>query len=135
MRNVLLKTHLSLEKTSKVLSGLYAVIGFLVLWDVMTTYINMFVLADKFGEYGIIASIMMQPFGWAWGLAMLPIEFAIFVLITYLFSKGGHTIRIGRIKIPLRYLPAIALGVIIINNIANLVLFMILSRYVGILML
>jgi|GEM_PF-6118536 len=135
MRNVLLKTHGSLEKTSQVLSSLYAVIGFLVLWDVLTTYINMFVLADKFGEYGIIASTMMQTFGWAWGLVMLPIEFVIFALITYLFSKDDHTVRIGRIKIPLRYLPAIALGVIIINNVANLVLFMTLSRYVGIVVL
>ena len=134
MRNALLKTQQSLETTSKVLSSLYAVIGFLVLWDVLTTYINMFVLADKFGEYGIIASIMMQTFGWAWGLAMLPIEFGIFAFITYIFVKSNHIVRIGRIKIPLKYLPAIALGVIIINNIANLVLFMILSRYVGILM-
>ena len=94
----------------------------------------MFVLADKFGEYGIIASITMQTFGWAWGLAMLPIEFGIFAFITYIFLKSNHILRIGRIKIPLKYLPAIALGVIIINNIANLVLFMILSRYVGILM-
>jgi hypothetical protein len=124
-----------LETTSKVLSSLYAFIGFLVLWDVLTTYINMFVLADKFGEYGIIASIMMQTFDWAWGLVMFPIEFGIFAFITYVFAKSNHILRIGRIKIPLKYLPPIALAVIIINNITNLVLFMILSRYVGILML
>jgi hypothetical protein len=135
MRNVLLKTQQSLETTSRVLSSLYAFIGFLVLWDVLTTYINMFVLADKFGEYGIIASITMQTFGWGWGLVMLPIEFGIFAFITYIFAKNNHLLKIVRIRIPLKYLPAIALGALIVNNIANLVLFMILSSYVGTLML
>lgn len=126
-----LKTHEGLAKTSKVLSGLYSFIGFLVLWDVMTTYVNMFVLANKFGEYGLIAKIMMQLFGWAWGLAMIPIESAIFVLITYLFSKSNYAIRMGNVKIALKYMPAIALAIIIINNVTNLALFLILSQYIG----
>lgn len=133
MHGVLLKTQERLETTGIVLSNLYSVIGFLVLWDVMTTYINMFILAESFGEYGLIANIMIHMFGWAWGIVMLPIEFAIFALITYLFSKSNHIIKVGRKNISLKYLPAIALAVIIINNLANLTLFLILSNQIVIL--
>lgn len=129
MRNV--SSYKILDKTTRNLSNLYSVLGFLVLWDVMTTYMNIFVLADKFGEYGIIANIMMQLFGWSWGLAMIPIEFAIFASLTYVFSKSKDVIKIGKLKVRLRYLPAIALAVIIVNNVANLVLFLVLSKYFG----
>jgi hypothetical protein len=93
----------------------------------------MFILAESFGEYGLIANIMIHMFSWAWGIVMLPIEFAIFALITYLFSKSNHIIKVGRKNISLKYLPAIALAVIIINNLANLTLFLILSNQIVIL--
>lgn len=120
----LLKTYEQLEKTSKVISNLYSVIGFLVLWDIMTTYINMSILSDKFGEYGLIANMLMKLFGDVWGVAMFPLEFAIFGLLTYAFSKGNRIIRIRNVRLELRHLPALALGVLVVNNVTNLALFL-----------
>ncbi|MGH9876333.1 MAG: hypothetical protein ACRD3Z_00750 [Nitrososphaerales archaeon] len=103
---------------------LYLVIALLVLGDVITTHISTIVFGEYFGEVGLIANLLMRTFGESWSLAMFPIELAIFGMTTFAFSKSNNSVRITITKkMPLTYFPAIALALIIANNLVQLLIF------------
>lgn len=102
----------------------YLVISLLVLGDVLTTHVSSIVMGEHFGELGFIANFLMRTFGDSWAFLMFPIEFAIFGIVTYYFSRGNGQLRlVGSKKLPVAYMPAIALSLLILNNSAHIVLF------------
>lgn len=102
----------------------YLIIAFLVLGDVLTTHISRIVFGEYFGELGLIANLLMRMLGESWAIAMFPIEFAIFSMTAFLFAKRNNLVRVTPSKkIPLAYLPAIALGLLVANNLVQLLIF------------
>ena len=95
---------------------LYLVIGILIVCDVMTTYTAKVVLGPRFGEMGLIANSLMKTFGSNWPVAMFLAEFAVFGVTTYWYAKGDRVMKLFRLKVPMAYLPALALLALVANN-------------------
>lgn len=104
-------------------SRIYLIIAFLVLGDVMTTHVNMIVFGERFGELGLIANFLMVYFGESWPFAMFLVEMVIFGTVTFLFSRGNNTLRIGTKRLSLVYFPALALSMLIGNNLLQILIF------------
>ncbi|MBI5133113.1 MAG: hypothetical protein HZA83_00210 [Thaumarchaeota archaeon] len=104
-------------------SRIYLIIAFLVLGDVMTTHVNAIVFGERFGELGLIANFLMRMFGESWPFAMFPVEMTIFGIATFLFSRGSNALRIGTKRLSLAYFPALALSMLIGNNLLQILIF------------
>lgn len=102
---------------------LFMIIVSLVLGDVITTHVGTIVFGEYFGEIGLVANLLMKTIGDSWALAMFPIELAIFGMITFMFSRNKNAFHISKKKLSLTYLPAIALSLLIANNIIQILIF------------
>ena len=95
---------------------LYLIIGILILSDVTTTYLAKIVLGPRFAEMGLIANSLMKVFGNNWPVAMFAAEFAVFGATTYWYSRGNKVMKLRWLKVPMAYLPALALVALVANN-------------------
>jgi hypothetical protein len=130
LKSVKIRTHKALSimnsaaRLMKVSTKLYLTLAFLVLADVVTTHVSTVVFGEYFGEVGLIANFLMLTFEGSWQFVMFPIELGIFGIITYIFGRSDNSVHITSTKkLPLTYFPAIALALIIANNLVQLAIF------------
>src|SRR5262245_20383998 len=95
-----------------------SIIGLAAL-DVLSTYGASIVLGRLFLEVGLVAGFLMKLSPDSWPVFMFISEAIIFSGVGFFLTRGKNvksSIKVSRWNVPLAYLPALTLLVLVLNN-------------------
>jgi hypothetical protein len=105
---------------------IYASVVGLASLDVLSTFAASIVMGRFFVEVGLVANVLMSVMPDSWPVLMFFVESIMFGTVAFFMTRGKSgisSLKVLRWKLPLGYLPSIALSFLVLNNTMLVIIF------------